>query len=32
MAAKYPRGEELLFGVAPQSMKKVKNVKGLEKV
>ena len=32
MAAKYSRGEELLFGVASQSMKKVQNVQGLDQV
>ena len=32
VAAKNPRGVELLFGITPQSMEEVKNVQGLEKM
>ena len=32
VAAKDPRGVELLFGITPQSVKEVKNVQGFEKM
>ena len=32
VAAKNPRGVELLFGITPQSVEEVKNVQGFEKM